>query len=126
MLGAKVRTRSTRYRYPDVVVSCAPGDDNYFLENPCLLVEVLPQSIEKLDEYLKLEGLQRYVLVDQKTKRVIVYARAVQGWMVEVLDSDGQFDVPCLETNVTLEQIYAGVNFVPSTEPSTEPVIESE
>jgi Uma2 family endonuclease len=124
----KIRTRSTRFRYPDVVVSCAPGDDEYFLENPCLLVEVLSSSTantdtsEKLDEYLKLESLQRYVLVDQTTKRVIVYARAVQGWMVEVLDTEGQFDVPCLETSITLEQIYAGVNFVPTTES----IIESE
>jgi Uma2 family endonuclease len=73
MLEAKVRTRSTRYRYPDLVVSCAPGDDEYFLENPCLLVEVLSESTantdtsEKLNEYLKLESLQRYVLVDEVT-----------------------------------------------------------
>jgi hypothetical protein len=53
---------------------------------------------------------------------VIVYARAPQGWMVEVLDTEGQFDVPCLETSITLEQIYAGVNFVPATES----IIESE
>jgi Uma2 family endonuclease len=124
----KIRTRSTRFRYPDVVISCAAGDDEYFLENPCLLVEVLSSStantdtFEKLDEYLKISSLQRYVIVDQTTKRVIVYARAVQGWMVEVLDTEGQFDVPCLETHVTLEQIYTGVNFVPSTEP----IIESE
>jgi Uma2 family endonuclease len=116
MLEAKIRTQTTRYRYPDVVVSCAPGDDEYFLENPCLLIEVLPQSIEKLDEYLKLPSLQRYVLVDQTTRRVIVYARAPQGWMVEVLDSEGQFEVPCLETSVSLEQVYAGVNFGPLAE----------
>jgi Uma2 family endonuclease len=128
MLEAKIRTRSSRYRYPDVVVSCAPGDDEYFLENPCLLIEVLSESTantdtsEKLDEYLKLPSLQRYVLVDQTTCRVIVYARATQGWMVEVLDSDGQFDVPCLETNVTLEQIYAGVNFATVAEPISESV----
>ena len=121
MLEAKIRTRSIRYRYPDVVVSCAPGDDEYFLENPCLLVEVLSSSTantdtsEKLDEYLKLPSLQRYVLVDQTTRRVIVYARTPQGWMVEVLDSQGQFDVPCLETSLTLEQVYAGINFAPVT-----------
>ena len=126
MLEAKIYTRSTRYRYPDVVVSCAPGDDEYFLENPCLLVEVLSESTqntdtsEKLDEYLKISSLQRYVLVEQSTRRVIVYARAPQGWMVEVLDSEGQFDVPCLETNVTLEQVYAGVNFAPTAEPIAE------
>ncbi len=119
----KIRTRSTRFRYPDVVVSCAPGDDEYFLENPCLLIEVLSSSTantdtsEKLDEYLKLESLQRYVLVNQTTRRVIVYARAVQGWMVEVLDSEGQFEVPCLETSVSLEQVYAGVNFAPVADP---------
>jgi Uma2 family endonuclease len=123
MLEAKIHTRSIRYRYPDVVVSCAPGNDEYFLENPCLLVEVLSESTqntdtnEKLDEYLKLESLQRYVLVDQTTKRVIVYARAPQGWMVEVLDSEGQFEVPCLETSVTLEQVYTGVNFAPVADP---------
>ena len=119
MLEAKVRTRNTRYRYPDVVISCAPGDDDYFLENPCLLVEVLSESTantdtsEKLDEYLKIESLQRYVLVDQRTRRVIVYARAPQGWMVEVLDTNGELSVPCLETNMTLEQVYAGINFAP-------------
>jgi Uma2 family endonuclease len=96
----KIRTRSTCFLYPDVVVWCAPGNDEYFLENPCPLVEVLSESTantdtsEKLDEYLKLPGLQRYALVDQTTRRVIVYARAAQGWMVEVLDADGQFDVP--------------------------------
>lgn len=122
MLEAKVRTRSTRYRYPDLVVSCAPGDDEYFLENPCLLVEVLSESTantdtsEKLDEYLKLESLQRYVLVDQVTRRVIVYARAVQGWMVEVLDPNEEVSIPCLETSINLEQIYAGVNFSAPTE----------
>jgi Uma2 family endonuclease len=66
----KIRTRAMRYRYPDLVVSCAPGN-GYFLENPCLLVEVLSESTqhtdtsEKLDEYLKLPSLQRYVLVGQ-------------------------------------------------------------
>jgi Uma2 family endonuclease len=128
----KIRTRTTRYRYPDVVVSCAPGDDEYFLENPCLLVEVLSQSTantdtsEKLDEYLKISSLQRYVLVDQSTRRVIVYARAVQGWMVEVLDADGQVSIPCLETSINLEQIYAGVNFAPISESISESITESE
>jgi Uma2 family endonuclease len=126
MLEAKIYTRSTRYRYPDVVVSCTPGDDEYFLENPCLLVEVLSNGTantdtsEKLDEYLKISSLQRYVLVDQVKRRVIVYARAVQGWMVEVLDSDGEISIPCLETSINLEQIYAGVNFMPATESITE------
>jgi Uma2 family endonuclease len=117
MLEAKVRTLGTRYRYPDVTVSCAPGDDEYFLENPCFIAEVLSESTantdatEKLEEYLKLPSLQRYVLVEQTVKRVIAYRRSEQGWMVDVLEDSGEIDIPCLETTLTLAQIYAGLEF---------------
>jgi Uma2 family endonuclease len=113
----KLRTRQSRYRYPDVIVSCAPGNDRYFLENPFLLVEVLsePTSLtdttEKLDEYLRIPSLQRYVLVEQTVRRVIVYRRAAEGWMVEVLDTSGEIEVPCLENTLTLGQTYAGLSF---------------
>jgi Uma2 family endonuclease len=113
----KLRTRKSRYRYPDVIVSCAPGGDRYFLENPCLLVEVLSESAsltdttEKLDEYLRIPSLQRYVLVEQIARRVIVYRRSAEGWMVEVLDGSGVIEVPCLESRLSLEQVYAGLSF---------------
>jgi Uma2 family endonuclease len=113
----KVRTRETRYRYPDFAVSCNPGDDPGFLENPCLIVEILSDSTEhtdfgkKLDEYTRLPSLQRYVLVASDSRFVVVYRREKDRWTVESLESEGEFDVPCLDTTVTLEQIYAGLEF---------------
>ncbi len=113
----KVRTRETRYRYPDFAVSCHPGDDPRFLENPCLIVEILSDSTEhtdfgkKLDEYTRLPSLQRYVLVASDSRFVVVYRRENERWTVESLESEGEFDVPCLDTTVTLEQIYAGLEF---------------
>lgn len=113
----KVRTRATRYRYPDFAVSCSPGDDPLYFENPCLIVEVLSDSTEstdfgkKLDEYTRLPSLQRYVLVASDSRFVVVYRREGTRWTVESLEETGEFDVPCLETTVTLEQIYADVQF---------------
>ncbi len=55
----KVRVQEQRYRYPDVVVSCNPGTNRYFLDNPCLLVEVLSDSTADTDQDKKLEEYMR-------------------------------------------------------------------
>jgi Uma2 family endonuclease len=47
----KIRTRGTRIRYPDIAISCAPGNDEYFLEDqgeidiPCLGVNLSLEQI---------------------------------------------------------------------------------
>ena len=117
VVDVMTRTRETRYRYPDLAVSCAPGTDPYLLENPCLLVEMLSNSTEhmdrgvKLNEYLKLPSLERYVLIDQAARFVTLYWRDPSGWRVEILEESGEFEIPCLETSITLDQIYAGLEF---------------
>ena len=66
---------------------------------------------KKLDEYTRLPSLQRYALVASESRFVVVYRREGTRWMVESLEDAGEFDVPCLETTVTLEQIYADMQF---------------
>jgi Uma2 family endonuclease len=117
----KVRTRGTKYRYPDIVVTCEQNDDEYTVFDPCALFEVLSSSTEEIDgldkveEYLKLSGLQRYVMLRQDRAAATVYSRDPSGWHVEIIEDSGEFDVPCLNTKLTLEQIYAGLL---ETEPS--------
>lgn len=112
----KLRSRGTRYRYPDVVVSCAPGDDEYILENPCFVAEVLSPSTEltdttkKLDEYTKIPSVTRYAIISQDERLVVVYKRVNDRFEVETL-TDGAFDIPCLETKLSLDQVYAGIGF---------------
>jgi Uma2 family endonuclease len=114
MEAVKVRVHAGRYRYPDVIVTCDPGKDPYFLENPCFIAEVLSGSTaptdhnDKLEEYTRLPSLQRYAIVSQDVRRVIVYKRGVEGWIVEILE-DGTIEIPCLETSVSLDQLYAGL-----------------
>jgi Uma2 family endonuclease len=113
----KIRTRDTRIRYPDIAVSCAPGTDEYFLENPCFIAEVLSSTTEKtdltlkLDEYKNLPSLERYALVSQDRRFVVLYKRVLDHWEVVTLDDQGEIDLPCLATSLTLEQIYAGIGF---------------
>lgn len=113
--GIKIRTRGTRYRYPDVVISCAPGDDAYYLENPCFILEVISESTKdsdfgvKLDEYKKIPSLTRYLLLHQNQAFAILYKRVGEKWEVETFNDAGEIDIPCLDTTLSLEQIYAGL-----------------
>jgi Uma2 family endonuclease len=112
--SVKVRTKGNRVRYPDIVVSCAPGDDDYFLDNPCFIAEVLSESTEhtdlfvKLDEYKQLPSLERYAVISQDSRGVVLYKRLNSHWEVETLH-EGEIDIPCLQTTISLEQIYAGI-----------------
>ncbi|MBF6594115.1 MAG: Uma2 family endonuclease [Thermaceae bacterium] len=113
----RTRVRATRYRYPDVVVSCEAMMDARQLEHPCFILEVLSESTadtdtgKKLEEYTKLPSMQTYLIVAQTEPRVVVYERDSGGWRVEVLEGQGEIRVACLQANLSLEAIYAGVNF---------------
>jgi Uma2 family endonuclease len=106
-----------RYYYPDVVLTCKPDDgDNRTVENPCLVVEVLSKSTgpidkgEKLDTYQRIASIKQYVIVDQAQRKVEVYTRQGDKWIYQTLES-GQFDISCLETFMTLDEVYAGLKF---------------
>ena len=109
------RTKGTRYRYPDIVVSCVPGSDPYLLENPCFIAEITSDSTadtdhgRKLEEYTKLPSLERYTIISQSQRFVIVYKPVNNAWTFETHSDAGEFEIPCLAVSLSLDQIYAGV-----------------
>ncbi len=106
-----------RYYYPDVVLTCKPHDgDSRTIENPCLVVEILSKSTssidkgEKLDTYQRIASIKQYVLVDQAQRKVEVYTRQDNSWIYQMLEA-GSFDITCLETTMTIDEIYTGLSF---------------
>lgn len=123
----KVRAqRSKAYYYPDVIVGCQRDEaDEYYLEKPCLIVEVTSKSTEwkdfteKLIAYQKLASLQVYLIVAQDQPQVTLFYRDAEGaWDVARFDSLEQtITLPCPETTLTLADIYEGVDFTQPAEP---------
>lgn len=111
----KVQTKLGRYRYPDVVISCQHSPDEYHIIAPCFIAEVQSDSTAetdngtKLEEYTKLPSLERYAIIAQKSRQVVLYKRVGELWSFEVLLGDGEIEVPCVGAVLTLEQIYAGL-----------------
>jgi Uma2 family endonuclease len=83
----------TIFYYPDVVVSCDTEDqDRYFLNYPCLIIEVLSPSTETIDRreklvnYRSLASLKEYVLISQNEVKVEVYRQDEKGnWTIQTL-----------------------------------------
>lgn len=110
----KVRLRIAEqdiFYYPDLLLSCEPDDrETYFRTKPCMIVEVLSESTERIDRrekfpaYKTLPTLQDYLLVSQ-TRREVWHHRRSRDWAAEVL-TDGDLSLDCLEIRLPLESLY--------------------
>ena len=116
MADMLLRTTQTRFRYPDVVVFCDEfsGDENY-LDNPTLLIEVLSRSTRqadkgsKLTEYLALDSLQEYVLIEQDFVEVQVLRRR-NNWRMESYYLGQSIMLESVGAELAVEAIYHKVN----------------
>lgn len=123
-VDVKVRVKD-RFYYPDVFVVCTPGsDDDIIVPDPCMLIEVTSPSsartdrTEKRDAYLTLPSLRAYLIVDHRTRRVDSHLRDESGaWRVEEVIGVGSVRVPCPDTELTLDDIYEGVELPAVREP---------
>ncbi|GMU42727.1 MAG: Uma2 family endonuclease [Xanthomonadales bacterium] len=117
----RVRVDEVVY-YPDVMVCRDPGDDDAYLKHaPCVVIEVLSESTERIDRgeklynYQRLASLRAYALVAQDLPRAEIYRRDNDGrWLYECHDGiDAGFDLPCPPTRLTLAGIYERIAFAP-------------
>jgi Uma2 family endonuclease len=113
----KVRVGDDRFYYPDVLVNGVPvDDDDVYVGDPCLVVEVTSPSTratdrrEKLVAYQTLDALRTYLVVDHRRRRVEVHARDGSGaWGRAEVAGQGVVAVPRPTAELTLDEIYAGV-----------------
>jgi Uma2 family endonuclease len=109
----KVRIDSDVFYYPDVMVVCQNDLDGLFQTSPCVVVEVLSQSTSRKDLhekallYKQIPSLELYLLVDTEFRRVIGHYRTKDGWEEKLLTKEHKVPVPCVNTELGFEAIYA-------------------
>ncbi len=105
--------------YPDIMVACEVSDrDPYLKTAPCLIVEVLSPSTERIDRgeklynYRQIAELKAYVLISQEEVRVDVYRRAGAQWLFESYSNlSDTLHLDCPKTELTLAEIYERIEF---------------
>lgn len=111
--------KNKAYYYPDVVISCASDEtDDYFLEKPCLIIEITSEStmrkdyMEKSLAYQSIPSLQAYLVVAQDRPQIDMLVRSKVGdWELQQFDSlENEILLPCLEKLLLISEIYNRVN----------------
>lgn len=117
----------TGYVYPDLSVICGPiqldpeDRSKMAVMNPRVLVEVSSPSTarhdfeRKLKYYLDIPTLEEYVIAAQDEPRVESFLRRPDGtWRFAFWNGlDAAVNLPSLEIDVPMAEIYAGVVFPP-------------
>lgn len=115
----------TRFYYPDTSVVCETNpDDGSFLARPVVIFEVLSKKTQRIDEgekkdaYLAIPSLVIYALVEQKLSRIVIYRRTAGGFIPEVYTGhEAIIPLPEIGIELSLAEIYAGVDFGLETDP---------
>ena len=112
-----------RVYYPDVMLACGrtPHDER-IIEQPVLVAEVTSPSTratdqrEKVEAYCRLDALRLYLIIDQRRRHVVAYARESleQPWQrAEYSGLEEQITVPSFGTTFTVGALYDGVELPP-------------
>ncbi|WP_020558408.1 Uma2 family endonuclease [Thiofilum flexile] len=102
--------------YPDIMASCEvnKGDNPYIRDNPCLIIEVLSPSTqridlkEKFDGYTQITSLLEYVVVSQDTPYLRIFRRRTH-WQAESFYADDTFTLESIGLTAMVKQIYRRV-----------------
>lgn len=112
----KLKVAPDTVYYPDLMVVCGPpGENPYYEENPCLVIEVPSPSTEaqdrweKMRAYLGLESLQAYLLLDPEKGGLEGYFREGKGFRLEAY-TGGQVPLPCLDAFLDLDAVYLALD----------------
>lgn len=107
------------FYYPDVMVGCDPTDDqDYYLEKPTIIFEVLSDSTEQIDRrekllaYQTIGSLQHYVIVSQDKPLVEWVRREGKSWEgISLSGLDEILSFKSVQAELSLAEIYSGVSF---------------
>jgi Uma2 family endonuclease len=118
-VDVKLRVATDRIYNPDLMVLCTPGpDEDVVLYDPCVVIEVTSRSTarldrgEKRDAYQGVPSLRAYLIVDHRRRRVERHWRDAAGaWQRDEIVGEGSVPAPCPATELTLDEIYEGVQF---------------
>jgi len=113
------------FYYPDLLLACDPEDRAiYYREKPCLIVEVLSATTERIDRREKLyaytgglTSLREYVLVAQDRPHIEIYRRTDTDWIHEIAAED-HVHLNCLDLDLPVDSVYEDLENIPAKPPA--------
>ena len=106
----------TNFFYPDVMVVCDDTSDNeYYIDTPMIIVEVLSKSTRRVDEtiklmsYINIPSVQEYVLIEQDFVDLQVLRRS-ENWLPKHYFLGDEVIFESIGLTLSVEEIYSRVH----------------
>lgn len=118
-----VQLSENNFSYPDVVVVKGDphftGNESDILTNPTVVIEILSEhtlfqdKTEKLEQYLAMDSVREYLLVDQAKMRVEHYVKQnPKQYMYKIYtEGDEMISFDSLDCKTALSELYAKINY---------------
>lgn len=116
----KLKADKRTFYYPDIFVACDKNPENeYYREEPILIIEVISPSTrqidrrEKLRAYQQMPSVQEYVVVEQEKISVEIHRRQPDGrWITYFFNkNDEAFTLESVDLTLALTEVYRRVAF---------------
>jgi Uma2 family endonuclease len=108
----KVKTSAGNFSYPDCMVVCGEDNhDHYYKTNPVILVEVLSRATRKTDkkekllEYINIQSLLEYVIIEQDYVDIEVLRRS-EAWVSTRYFLGDSITFESIDLTIPVEDIY--------------------
>jgi Uma2 family endonuclease len=114
----KVQIGEDTILYPDVFVTCDPGDlrTERIFTAPTVVIEVLSPSTQAYDRSHKfalcrrIPSLREYILVDPDTRRVEGFRRNEQDqWVLHDMSDGSELEAASIGVRVPLAEVFDGI-----------------
>jgi Uma2 family endonuclease len=114
----KIRPADDTILYPDVFVTCDPGDlrTEMIFTAPKLVIEVLSPATQRYDRsqkfalYRQLASLQEYALVDPDTQRVEVFRLGADGlWDLHDMSGTPLLKLASVGCELPMAEVFDGI-----------------
>lgn len=121
MVDRVVRLTPNVIFMPDVVVTCEESDQGeaFFLDSPCVVVEVLSKSTEPRDRTYKLlhyqakQSIQEIVFISQYVQHIEVITRSASGWQYQEYGHEDHFTLTSLNITIHVSNLYRRLSIPP-------------
>jgi Uma2 family endonuclease len=113
--SVKLHPTPDTFYYPDLMFTCEPSEDEYVVDEACLVVEILSESTEVRDRfekwaaYKQMDSLQHYLLVHQDEPWIEHFQRDEAGQWQLSHHHASEIALKCPEMSLRLTDIYVGV-----------------
>lgn len=102
--------------FPDLMVVCSDPVDDLVEIDPCLVIEVLSRSTQRIDRtdklaaYSTIEALRAYLVLNPDFRQIEIHRRTASEWEHFTVGTGDEIALTCPEITIDVDDLYRTID----------------